>query len=52
MLAGEQVQASAAEEVKEEVKGPEVKSERTGLFDVAKVNWDYFSPENLQKTSI
>lgn len=52
MLAGEEVkeevkQASAASAVQEESK-----KKQLGLLDVAKVDWDYFSPENAQKARI
>ena len=47
----------AGEEVKEEVKvqqkvEEEEKQEVLGLFDVAKIDWNYFSPENAQKVRI
>ena len=42
MLAGEQV---IVEEAKQERR--QIEEKKVGLFDVAKVNWDYFSPENV-----
>ena len=43
----------AGEEVKEEVK-VEVKSDTDtlGLFDVAQIDWNYFSPENAKSVRI
>ena len=46
MLQGEEI--VAVEEQKEEVK----KNETISLLQVAKVNWDYFSEENVTKISV
>jgi len=46
-----QMKLMRGEEVKEESK-EESKEKRLSLFEVANVNWDYFSEENCKKIRI